>query len=736
MLQAAQVTVVSDTSQDSVNVLFDTGSNRSYISASCVKRLGLRAVGKESVSVAVFGQAKSNIPQLRNKFKLHLLNSDSKTEEMIVTESPMICAPVQRVKLPEGVLDRLEQENLSLAAGSLVDSDSHLDIDILVGLDYFWQFVKPNVCPITEYLSAQESKFGWILSGSWEQNAQKNSLSYQFLCMTDIPDSLCHMFWNLDAIGIEAKEDKGQNTADAEVLKEFNNSITCVNDRYVVTLPWKSEEAKADLQNNMALAVKRSENLAKRLGKDPSLEKEYNTVLTELEKQHIIHEVPAEEMGSSKPVFYLPHRPVVKETSTTTKIRPVFDASANGFNGISLNDCMATGPNLIPNLLEVMLRFRRWKFGLSADITKAFLQIKVVEKDQDVHRFIWDVNGQRRIMRFDRVVFGNASSPFLLNATIRYHLGCFENTRVVSELKENLYVDDWLSGGDTEEEIEHMITSASEIMNQGSFPLTKWGSNSSFVSQTVSKGFDQSSTDILPSLKILGMHWATSEDCFYFEANPVSFKGVQYTKRLVLSFIARIYDPMGFLNPFTVMVKILFQDLWLLGLGWDDPLPLALQNQMSAWVLGFKDISQWRIPRCFSVQSWDVCEKQLLCFSDASTRAYGCCVYLKTVQNGLSKVSLVASKVQVAPLKKITLPRLELLGALLAARLFSFVKTALALPADVSYSCFTDSTIVLHWIKADPHKWKQFVRNRVSEIHLLTSPANWNHMSGKNDPYL
>ena len=735
VLQTAQVTVCDNQQRHtSVNVLFDTGSNRSYISSSCARKLGLRAIGKEKVSIATFGQAKSNVPKLRNKFKVKLFNLESEPEEMTLTESPMICAPIQKLKLPQKIVERLNHEGLPLAAGSLVDSDSQLDIDILVGLDYFWQFVKPNVCRITEYLSAQESKFGWILSGSWVQNErQKNSLSYQFLCMTDTPDHLCHRFWDLDAIGIGGKDEN--QCSDSEVLKRFNNSITFENGRYTVSLPWKSDGMKNELHDNMEIATRRSENLTRRLGRDPSLEVDYHTALSELERLDIIHEVTKEEMVSDKnPVFYLPHRPVVREASTSTKIRPVFDASCKGLNNISLNDCMETGPNLIPNLLEVLLRFRRWKFGLSADITKAFLQIKVAKEDQDVHRFIWDINGQRRIMRFDRVVFGNASSPFLLNATIKHHLSGFENTRVVNELKQNLYVDDWLSGCDTEEEIEHMITSASDIMNQGSFPLTKWGSNSTSVSQATNKGFDDTSMEILPALKILGMHWATNEDFFYFEASPINLEGVQYTKRLVLSFIARIYDPMGFLNPFTVMTKILFQDLWQLGLGWDEPLPHELQNQMSAWVLGFRDINQWRIPRCLSIQTWEACDKQLLCFSDASSRAFGCCVYLKVIQNGLSRVSLVASKVRVAPLKKITLPRLELLGALLAARLLCFVRTALALSAEVPYSCFTDSTIALHWIKSDPQRWKQFVRNRVTEIHTLTNPSNWKHISGKNNP--
>jgi hypothetical protein len=141
--------------------------------------------------------------------------------------------------------------------------------------------------------------------------------------------------------------------------------------------------------------------------------------------------------------------PIVKEFRLTTKIRPVFDASAKGIlNGISLNDCMETGPSLIPSLVDMLIRFRRWRIGVTAYITKVFLQIGVCSRDQEVHRFLWNENGTIKTMKFLRVPFGNTCSPFLLNATIKHHLSRYPESRAVSELNENLYVDDWLSGAD------------------------------------------------------------------------------------------------------------------------------------------------------------------------------------------------------------------------------------------------------------------------------------------------
>ena len=267
-----------------------------------------------------------------------------------------------------------------------MDSDSPLKIDILFGLDYFWKFVKPNVCSITEYPSAQETKFGWIISGSWEKGAKggdHNHIGQQLLCMTDIPDQLCHKLWDLDAIGIS---DDVHNVfdSDAKVVDHFNETCQFDGELYVVQLPWLDGQ-REKLVDNLMIAKKRSANLTKRLHSNPSLCTAYNAVLSEMETSGIIHEVSPPEIKTRNPTFYLPHRPVVRENSVTTKIRPVFDGSMKGPNGISLNDCMSKGPNLIPNLIEIMLRFRRWKFGLTSDITKAFLQIKVNKVDH-THR--------------------------------------------------------------------------------------------------------------------------------------------------------------------------------------------------------------------------------------------------------------------------------------------------------------------------------------------------------------
>jgi hypothetical protein len=336
-------------------------------------------------------------------------------------------------------------------------------------------------------------------------------------------------------------------------------------------------------------------------------------------------------------------------------------------------------------------------------------------------------------MKFLRVTFGVTSSPFLLNATIRHHLSLFPETRVVKELKCNLYVDDWLTGADSEEEALEMFAEAQSVMSKANFNLAKWNSNSVLIGDKV--GISGVPDSVLT--KILGVVWHPLEDCFTFEGVSIP-SDLVITKRVVLSCIARLFDPMGFVAPFIMSAKCLFQELWTLGIPWDDEIPEELGSSFSQWILGLEQLKGWKIQRQYFDLPWKVVNQhdlQIHVFGDASERGYGAVVYACTpLSDGQYKSSLIMSKCKVAPLKKITLPRLELMSCLIAARLLKFVKESLELSNSVIYRCYTDSTVALSWVKGNPNKWKQFVSNRVREIQDLTDPSSWSHCPGKDNP--
>ena len=520
----------------------------------------------------------------------------------------------------------------------------------------------------------------------------------------------------------------------ADVSAVFKQQIKYVDGRYEVGFPWKPGMADT-LQDNEKLARVRLESLSRRLARDNSdLAGRYDSVLQEMENERIIEEVPVDEKVSPHPTYYMPHHPVIKESSSSTKVRPVFDASAAGRNGVSLNDCMEAGPNLMPSLPEILIRFRRRKIGLTADITKAFLQVGISESDRDVSRFLWKLDGTVRVMRFTRVPFGNKSSPFLLNATIKHHLETYPKTKVVTELLNNLYVDDWLTGADSDAEGCDMIQEADVIMKKAGMSFSKWSSNSPVVAEMLHHQFrDKYLT--AETVKVLGMRWSAQSDSFSFDCVSIP-DGLIVTKRVVLSFIARLFDPLGLVTPFIMMAKCLFQEIWKQGLTWDQPIPESMQMLFLRWLDGMKQLKLWQVPRSYTGCAW--CDNEnitLHAFGDASEKGYGACVYLAVrFSDGSITSSLVISKARVAPLKKVTLPCLELLGALLCARLLTFVRSSLQLSSEVDYRCWIDSMVALAWIQSDAHRWKQFVANRVTQIQELTGREHWAHCPGKENP--
>ena len=709
-------------------LLFDSGSDKSYVSSKFVRKVRPTWVSSEQISYSSFGGSKCSKSTPCNIYDVNLLDVNGGVMSLLAVEVPSICAPLFRPRVPAGNQHAFK----SIQFADEYVHDRELTVDILVGLDAYWKFMIPNTCLQAEGLVAQETVFGWVLSGTCSPVAKGNNVFSQMLCINSFNEDSLHKFWDLESVGICHTEVHSE-LPNNPVLKSFSETVKYKDGRYEVALPWKSINDKHNLQNNEKLARKRLSCLMHKFKTNPTLQEEYDAVLKGYEQEGIIEEVPENEMSSPHPMFYLPHRPVIREVSTTSKVRPVFDASAVSYNGISLNHCLESGPSLNPLLVEVLVRFRRWKVALTGDITKAFLQINVRKEDRDAHRFLWDINGNIRTMRFARVPFGNKSSPFLLNATVKHHLKSFPTSEVVAELQDNLYVDDWLSGADSAEEAFSKFNEACSVLSKASLSLSKWNSNCKSLTDKFSENLEPS---MHAETKVLGLQWCLTEDSFSFGCLDLRNHEVASTKRAVLSVISKVFDPLGLVSPVTMRAKILFQDIWRLGLSWDEALPADLLIQFQKWIQDIKILNSWQVHRCyFPDLSWKkLSEIELHTFGDASEKGYGACVYLRVPgTDGSYRVSLVLSRGRVAPVKKVSVPRLELMGALLCARQSVFVKSALQVN-NVQMYCWTDSKVVLSWIKGDPNRWKTFVANRVTEIQSLVPPVQWHHIPGRDNP--
>ncbi|RLU15991.1 hypothetical protein DMN91_011749 [Ooceraea biroi] len=203
-------------------------------------------------------------------------------------------------------------------------------------------------------------------------------------------------------------------------------------------------------------------------------------------------------------------------------------------------------------------------------------------------------------------------------------------------------------------------------------------------------------------------------------------------KRVILSQIASLFDPLGLLGPIIVAAKIFLQKLWKLHLTWDDSIPSELAAE---WIQIYEElplINQLVFPRQICVA--DPVNIQLHGFADASEAAYGACIFFRSVDaSGTHSVKLVCFKTRVAPLKQISLPKLELCAAVLLARLYSVVHKAFKLKFD-KIVLWSDSTIVLQWINMSPHRLKSFVANRITEIQQLTETCEWRHVPSLDNP--
>ncbi|KRX99145.1 hypothetical protein T4E_10779 [Trichinella pseudospiralis] len=406
------------------------------------------------------------------------------------------------------------------------------------------------------------------------------------------------------------------------------------------------------------------------------------------------------------------------------------------YKGISLNEYLDAGPALQSDMVGVLLRFRLYSIAVQADIMKMFLQIGLKEKDRDVTRFLWKDPSKDKlhVYRFNRVCFGLTCSPFLAMAVIRHHAELKKEVHpeAAQIVENNIYVDDVLLSVENQEAARRMIKDLNNLMESGGFKLAKWASNDSSVLSDIAVD-KRATTDNREILRTLGLHWNRERDEFTFVA-LITENEKNCTKRKLISDASKLYDPLGFLTPFVVRAKILFQKLWQAGIDWDEPLTTSIAEDWSKWKREAKNLWKIKIPRCLipsPVEETDSTELHV--YGDASKWAYGAVAYLKVISKDKTTVRFIMSKSRVAPLKTITLPRLELMAALIAAKLVSFIKNSLAIPIQ-RVICWTDSQIALSWIRSEAKNWKPFVKNRVELIQQLTEPKLWKYCPSENNP--
>ncbi|XP_039303484.1 uncharacterized protein LOC120357383 [Solenopsis invicta] len=726
LLATARVRVTDRHGVDHVaRALVDQGSESSLVSESLAQRLRLP---RSASSVEVYGVGGVRTGVTRGLVTLRVSPRDGGSPMSISAYVfPRLTLYDSGVRADPSVWSHLR--GLTLADPDFLAADP---VEILLGADVYASILQSGLRKGGRgQPAAQRTSLGWILSGP-VGSAEPPARALTLQCRVDEElTSLVRGFWQQEELPASPSP---LTPADQECEDVFRRSHRRREDgRYVVRLP--VIEPLPDLATTRRAALRALTSMERRLARDDRLSELYVGFMRTYED--LGHMVRADAAPGGR-TSYLPHHGVLREASSTTKLRVVFNGSTTTASGKSLNRSLLVGPNLLPPLADVLLKWRRHRYVLATDVEKMFRQILVHSEDHNLQRILWRCSTRDEVAEFclTTVTYGLACAPFLAMRTLRqladdeaesYPLGS-------RALREDAYMDDVLTGAPTKKEAIELRRQLTDLCMAGGFPLRKWSANESEIlaEVPVEHRMQQELRDWRPheTHGTLGLRWHPATDEFSFAIPARSLTTV--SKRTVLAFTARLFDPLGWLAPAVVRAKIAFQSTWLLGLGWDDPLDGAAERLWRSYEDELPLLESVRVPRML-----ETCpargDAELHGFADASERAYAAVLYLRTGLGDSWRTCLVAARTKVAPIKPVTLPRLELCAAALLARLTSHVRSTLGLGQAPAH-LWSDSTVALGWIRGHPTRWKTFVSNRVAEIQTQVADAQWHHVPGLDNP--
>ena len=554
------------------------------------------------------------------------------------------------------------------------------------------------------------------------------------------------------------------------MMAMWNQTVSKVNGHYQLPIPFKSKNP--ELPDAKGMAEKRLSSLAKKLRRDATLKLQYAQGMQDLLEKGYAVPVPEKELSRCDGrVWYLPHHPVINPNKDQPRI--VFDCAAV-HQGVSLNSRVSQGPDLTNNLVGVLQRFRQHSIAVMGDVEAMFHQVKVEPSQRDALRFLWwpdgDLDSAPKVYRMTVHLFGGTWSPSVCSFALRRAAedkGEKYSQEAVAAVNRAFYVDDCLLSVPTKEDAIKRVSELKSMLGESGFTIKKWTSNHQAVIASIppeerSKKARERDLDAPLEERALGVYWCVDSDSFTYRTTAME---KPLTKRGLLSMLSSVYDPLGFASPFILLARRIVQDLCRLKVEWDAPVPSEHQARWQEWTTHLQAMKEVSIPRCLQAcpvtdaadhtaqeqvregvrlvaspgpsptnQGNTIMKRQLHHFADASEVAYGVVSYLRTTySNGQVSTSLVMAKARLAPLKTASIPRLELCAATLATKQDELLSRELDLHLEEPVY-WTDSTIVLWYIRHREKRFLTFVANRVSHIRGRTEPEQWRHIPTAENP--
>lgn len=722
LLATALVKVrAADGSYQTLRALIDQGSQVGLISENAAQLLGLQRKRCKGVIFGV-GAKESNCKGLASLTISSMHNDYTFCTDVFIMKQLINNLPNKSFVKPSWPF----LENINLADPEFYVSRQ---VDILLGADTYSNIIlsgiirENNTSPI-----AQQSQLGWILFG-----CANTTESYH--CNVALIDDLdIQRFWTIEDVS-----DNSPLSAEDQLCLEYYKSTTQrqTDGTYVVRLPLHPDiDEKLGMSRPKAIA--QFHQLERKFQKQPNVADGYKQFMEEYTKLGHMHQTNC----NSTEGYYMAHHCVQRPGSTTSALRVVYNASGATTTGVSLNDLMYRGPNLQQDLLSLVIRWRQYKYAFTADLEKMFRQILVHPDDQKYQKIVWRPSPDQFLQDYalSTVTYGTKAAPFLAMMTLR-QLATDEGHKfpiAAKALAEQFYMDDLLSGSHNIETAKQLQSDLLELLKSANFNLRKWSSNEKSLLEHVnndSKTQENFDFRHQESTKALGLVWVPKSDVFTFQNKTTEKSLSKPTKRALLAEISKTFDPLGWLAPVTLRLKLLFQEVWVADLNWDDKIPDAT---FQAW-LKIKDdlanINKIKIPRW--IHSKQKSQIQLHGYSDSSMKGYSSVIYARVENQGVVSVTLLVAKTKIVPTSKskteVSLPRLELCGAQLLSKLMDKITPCLQ-EHDLEIYGWTDSTAVLGWLQGEPGRWKPFVANRVQKITKVMPPECWRYIKTKENP--
>lgn len=674
----------------------------------------------------MFGVSATKAVNLRQKIDVEILFADTSASihtSMIIVPHITEPIPIQPFPLPTSLIG--DQTNLADK-----NFNNPKQIDILLGITLWSRIIKDPVKRIGADLLLQNSVFGWLVCGEVSMsNAAAVHGVYpihgnEIIDEEERLDELILKFWEHEKLPERPEKQKSDHHQQCErTFREHHYRNP--EGRYVLRIPFNSHVN--NLGSSKEVALRRFYQLERRLQRNPDLRNQYNNFMQSYESLGHMTLVTAPPTTNT---YWIPHHCV------QDKFRVVFDASCKTTTGLSLNDTQLVGEKLQGELIYILYRFRCFKFAAVADVIQMFRQVMIDRMHWDYQRIFWRKHSSEPLKEYwlTCVTQGTASASFM---AVRAMIQCARDNAdtyplAAKAIEDNFYMDDGLFGADDEKIVADLIEQLILCLKSCGFELDKWAFNHKSTFDRSLTHATRNEVDIVSEGKVLGLRWTPNTDDLFLRIDPGSTMDI-VTKRQIVSEIARLYDPCGYIAPVIVSLKQVIQDIWREGVKWDEAAPGRILMSWRKLHSQLPILSKIKVPRWLGCTSLSV--NQLHGFCDASKIAYGCVLYLRTIKtDGTIEVNVIASKSRVvSPKTKTTIPRLELCGAVLLATLKDGFNANGRIPLQSIY-LWSDSSVVLHWLRKPIQKLKDYVANRVTEIHRHSKITEWNYVPTKENP--